>query len=487
MSSDLYAALDLGSNSFHLLVGRLVGGKIETVDRVKDTVRLAAGLQADRTLSKEAQSRALESLARLSQRIAGIPNSQIRVVGTNTLRVATESAKFRRRAEKLLGQPIEIISGQEEARLIFLGVAKDFAPDRQKRLVIDIGGGSTELIVGKREPQILESLHMGCVSWTQRYFKEGITRAAYQKALINAKSILQPHIKQFSNIGFTESIGSSGTIRALGELMPEVGGNAHQITLSHLQNLAKTWIESPKKLTFSAVSESRVSVLPGGLAILQALFESLPIASMHTSEYTMKEGVLYDLAGKTAHHDRRERTVTRMQQMYHVDLEQAGRVFDSAEQLLAQIGLYERDEQAREYLEWASGLHEIGLAIAHGGHQKFGAWLVQNSDMPGFTRREQATLSFLIQNQRKSIARSTSDYGIREDWMLVVIFRLAVLFNRSRVLVKTPKIGIKLRSKSLRVTLPAAWLNEHPLTHFDLEREATYWKSVGIQLSLIES
>ena len=204
MSSDLYAALDLGSNSFHLLVGRLVGGKIETVDRVKDTVRLAAGLQADRTLSKEAQSRALESLARLSQRIAGIPNSQIRVVGTNTLRVATESAKFRRRAEKLLGQPIEIISGQEEARLIFLGVAKDFAPDRQKRLVIDIGGGSTELIVGKREPQILESLHMGCVSWTQRYFKEGITRAAYQKALINAKSILQPHIKQFSNIGFTE-------------------------------------------------------------------------------------------------------------------------------------------------------------------------------------------------------------------------------------------------------------------------------------------
>lgn len=201
----------------------------------------------------------------------------------------------------------------------------------------------------------------------------------------------------------------------------------------------------------------------------------------------MKEGVLYDLAGKTAHHDRRERTVIRMQQMYHVDLEQAGRVFDSAEQLLAQIGLYERDEQAREYLEWASGLHEIGLAIAHGGHQKFGAWLVQNSDMPGFTRREQATLSFLIQNQRKSIARSTSDYGITEDWMLVVIFRLAVLFNRSRVLVKTPKIGIKLRSKSLRVTLPSVWLNEHPLTHFDLEREATYWKSVGIQLSLIES
>jgi len=486
LSSDLYAALDLGSNSFHLLVGRLKGDKIETVDRVKDSVRLAAGLQKDRSLSKEAQQRAIESLARFAQRIAGIPLKQVRVVGTNTFRVAAESGKFRRLAEETLDAPIEIISGQEEARLVFLGVAKDFAPDRQKRLVIDIGGGSTELIVGKRDPQLMESLHMGCVTWTTRYFPNDMDGARYKKAVLNAKSVLQPHVKRFSNIGFADTIGSSGTIRAVGDLMPLVGGTAHEITLGKIKELADLWVNKPNKLDLSAVSPNRLAVLPGGLAIVQALLESLPIEVMHTSVYTMKEGVLYDLAGRTAHHDRRERTVNRMMDMYHADSEQSERVFDTAERLLSQVepNLTLEKEVALEYLEWATDLHEIGLAVAHGGHQKLGAWLVENSDMPGFTRREQATLSFLIRNQRKAITPNNSDYGVTEDWVLVMILRLAILLNRGRVTSKPPKIEFRLKSNKFDVTVNADWLSEHPLTQFDLEREASYWSTVGIEFRL---
>jgi len=489
LSSDLYAALDLGSNSFHLLVGRLQDDKIETVDRVKDTVRLAAGLQADRSLSEEAKDRALESLARFAQRIGGIPPKHIRVVATNTFRVASESGKFRQQAEAALGVPIEIISGQEEARLIFLGVAKDFAPDRQKRLVVDIGGGSTELIIGKREPQLLESLHMGCVTWTQRYFPKGMDGSRYKKAVINAKSVLQPHVKQFSSIGFADTVGSSGTIRAIGELMPLVGGNVHEITLKGLQDLADRWINKPDKLDLSSVSSNRLGVLPGGMAVLQALLESLPVEVMHTSVYTMKEGVLYDLAGKTAHYDRRERTVSRMMSMYNADVEQADRVYDSAELLLGKVAghLQLEADVAREYLEWATDLHEIGLAVAHGGHQKLGAWLVENSDMPGFTRREQATLSFLIRNQRKAITPNISDYGIIEDWTLVLVLRLAILFNRSRAPQKIPTLDFTLKSKRFDLYIPGAWLNDHPLTQFDLERESSYWNAVEIDFKVCET
>jgi exopolyphosphatase/guanosine-5'-triphosphate,3'-diphosphate pyrophosphatase len=207
---------------------------------------------------------------------------------------------------------------------------------------------------------------------------------------------------------------------------------------------------------------------------------------MHTSVYTMKEGVLYDLAGRTAHHDRRERTVNRMMDMYHADSEQSERVFDTAERLLSQVepNLTLEKEVALEYLEWATDLHEIGLAVAHGGHQKLGAWLVENSDMPGFTRREQATLSFLIRNQRKAITPNNSDYGVTEDWVLVMILRLAILLNRGRVTSKPPKIEFKLKSNKFDVTVNADWLFEHPLTQFDLEREASYWSTVGIEFRL---
>jgi exopolyphosphatase / guanosine-5'-triphosphate,3'-diphosphate pyrophosphatase len=484
-----YAALDLGSNSFHLLVARFENNKLVVIDRHKENVRMASGLRSDGSLSKVTMDRALASLARFAERLRSTPNAHLRVVGTNTLRKATNTHSFLERAEDILQSPIDIISGIEEARLIYLGVADDLAPESGKRLVVDIGGGSTELVIGQQTPEQLESLYIGCVSHSERFFPEGnINPDAYYQAVIAAQAEIQWVSNVFSHHHWHEAVGSSGTIRTIEKMLYEMGlAPNHTITLNgiHLLSNKLCTFTHCDDIDLAGLSEERRSVLPGGLAVLHAIFLELGIDEMHVSANAIREGIVLDLAGRFHNHDKREETVEYLMQQYHVDRKQVKRVQQLAQVLLAPL----QEEFAGNYatvertLDWAISLHEIGLSISHNGYQKHSAYLLLHSDMPGFSRQEQKLLSFLVLNHRRKLKPLQETYGFDPDWRQVQILRLAFLFNRRRDDNNIPpELGIKLREKSLRLQISKQWLDEHPLTSEDLKTEQRYMKSLDIEM-----
>ena len=493
-ASEVIAAVDLGSNSFHMIIGELRHGQLTILDRHKETVRLAEGLTVSGDISPDARSRAIDCLSRFGQLLREVHAARVRAAGTSTIRRAREDTGFMTEAEAALGHPIEVISGIEEARLIYRGVTHSMPPNEGLRLVMDIGGGSTELILGEgAEPRALESLHMGCVSMTERFFPNGeITAEGFDRARTAAKLELRPVKAFFRDSHDVEAIGTSGTILSTESVARELGiVDSHDLTPGAVEILIKRVLDfgNVSELRLTGLSERRSQVWPGGLSILAELLGVLRIDKLKVSDGALREGLLYDLLGRLQHEDARERTVRAMAARYSVDKAQADRVKATAAMLLAQCesewGL--SDELSRRVLQWAARLHEIGLDISHDGYQRHGAYIAENADMPGFPRAEQRYLSFLIASQRheldlrlrKRLPRAWRKNALR----LAMLLRLSVLLCRSRGNLELPRLQMRVEEKSLELHFDAEWLEANPLAAADLERETAYLKAVGYELS----
>lgn len=487
------AAVDLGSNSFHLFVARVIDNRLHIVDRLKQRVLLAAGLDAKGNLSKESQDRALECLGRFGQRLGHLPHQSVRAVGTNTLRQAHNAKAFMKRAQRVLGHPIEVISGREEARLIYLGVAHSIAENVGRRLVIDIGGGSTECIVGKHfEPLAADSLYMGCVSYSLKYFRGGrIRREDMEKAEIAARLEFETLASHYMAMKWRECVGSSGTILATEQILRANGWTRQGITREALLKLRKAVIElgTVKRLAqLKGISEDRAPVYPGGLAILLAAFDAFEISRMQTSNGALREGLVYDLLGRIGNEDIRDTTTRQFAERYHVDLEQAGRIERTALQFvkIAAPAWGLDTDHSRRFLSWASRLLEIGLSISYNGYHKHGAYIVAHADMPGFSREDQELLASLILAHRRKIS-DAHFRNLQEDhaWTakcLSVLLRIAARLHRGRRVRALPTIRLTVKRNRLELRFPRGWLTKHPLTSADIEDEQARLHDVGFEL-----
>jgi exopolyphosphatase / guanosine-5'-triphosphate,3'-diphosphate pyrophosphatase len=486
------AAVDLGSNSFHMVVARYSHGQLVVIDRLREMVRLGAGVGEDGRLQKESAARALACLERFGERLRVMHASNVRVVGTNALRVARRKQAFLERAREALGFPIEIVSGMEEARLIYSGVAHNLPNEPGRRLVVDIGGGSTELIIGEQyEPLQLESLQMGCVSMSQRFFGDGrISPKRIERACLAARLELEPIQAAFQRYGWERAVGSSGTVRAVAESIRELDPAAVAITPEGLELLLERCAEAGhvRALDLEAVTDERRPVFPGGAVIVNEIVRALAIKQMRFSEGALRDGLLNDMIGRMTHADARERTVGSMQRRYHVDLEQAQRVEATALQFLSQVrdAWDLSDELAQQSLSWAARLHEIGLDVAHNGYHRHGAYLLDNADMPGFAREEQHLIARLVGSHRRKLMLDRVE-DLIPPWdrlaiYLMVLLRLSVLLHRGRQATALPQIELTARGGTLQMRFAARWLRDHPLTAADLQLEIGYLRPHGIRL-----
>lgn len=476
-----------------MVVGELRAGQLAIIDRLKETVRLSEGLKSDGDLGKAAKKRALECLSRFGERLRDMRASSVRAAGTSTLRRARDSDAFRREAEKALGHPIEVISGIEEARLIFSGVTHTLPPWDGPRLVMDIGGGSTELIFGEcAAPEALESLHLGCVSLTEACFPDGrISRRRFERARLAARLEIAPVKAFFPDTPGTESIGTSGTVLATAAVAGELGlVESGDLTREAVERVIERVLEfdATASLTLPGLPEARADVWPGGLAILAELLSALAVERLRVSDGALREGLLYDQLGRLQHADARERSVEAMARRYSVDRAQAERVRDTARGLLRQCATRWKlgSPLAGHMLDWAAALHEIGLDISHDGFQRHGAYIVENADLPGFPRAEQTLLALLIANQRREL-QLRNGRKLPSAWRdralrLALLLRLAVLLNRSRSTAPLPPVRLKTGKHYLRVIFPGGWLRDNPLTAADLSRERRYLHRIGFSL-----
>jgi exopolyphosphatase/guanosine-5'-triphosphate,3'-diphosphate pyrophosphatase len=487
------AAVDLGSNSFHLAIGRVVDDQVYPLDSLKDTVRLGAGLGDDKRLDGASQERAIAALKGFSERIRGMPREAVRVVGTNTLRVAKNAPDFLARAEATLGFPIEIISGREEARLIYQGVVHSLPLSSHNRLVVDIGGGSTEFIIGvKLRPKLMDSLYMGCVSYTRRYFGDGrIDKKSFKQAELAARQEVQTIAARYQKAGWKEAVASSGTARSIADVIQAHLPGESGITSAGLEWLRDELLRAGelKKIALPGLREERVPVLVGGAAIMSGVFRELGLEEMAFAEGALRQGVLWDLLGRVHHRDIREVTVEQFVKRYHVDPVQAERVSTLARSLFRQLapGKDEGTFQLSRFLEWGAKLHEVGISISPGGFHKHSAYILTWADMPGFSRLEQNRLANLVLAQRGKLTKMDLAIGSDPELAtLVFCLRLAVIFYRSRRTLKIPGLEVAALPGGFRVSLARRWLEDNHLVATALENEATLWASLGMRLAIDE-
>jgi exopolyphosphatase/guanosine-5'-triphosphate,3'-diphosphate pyrophosphatase len=493
----LLAAVDLGSNSFRLSIGRVVQqdgiAQIYAIDRLKESVRLAAGLDDNKVISEEAIQRAITILKRFGERLDGFHPNRVRAVATNTFRIARNAAEILPRAEAALGFPIEVIAGQEEARLIFSGITNELPPSPNRRLMIDIGGGSTEVIIGKGfEPLHMSSLYMGCVSYTRQFFPDGrITEERMQQAQLAARRELERISRQYRRTGWQEAYGSSGTAKGLLAVLIEGGMSKKGITLEGLEMLRARLVKDGKVVMseLPGLKHDRSLVLPGGLAIMLAAFQELRIKLMQPGEGALRVGVLYDLLGRDSHHDKRDETVRQFIKRYHVDTRQSERVKRAALQFFTQLGLpegFEKDELERT-LRWAADLHESGISIAHADYHKHSAYILQHADMPGFSRDDQILLSMFALGHQGKVAKLQTREPTRAKWLTLLCLRLAVLLSRRREDHDPLPITVLANGKSIRVSADKSWLARHPLSEYSLQSEKRDWNKAGFNFELVEN
>jgi exopolyphosphatase/guanosine-5'-triphosphate,3'-diphosphate pyrophosphatase len=457
---------------------------------VREVVRIGGGLTAEKRIDRATQARALEALAKFGERLRGFPRAGVRVVGTNTLRVAKNAPQFLREARATLGFPIEVISGREEARLIYLGVAHALPLSQQRRLVMDIGGGSTEFIIGTGfEPQLTESLYMGCVSYSLKYFPGGrIDKAGMKAAELAARQELASLTRQYRETGWDDAVGSSGTARAIENILRENALSAEGISREGLHELKAMLLKAEKADAdrIRGLRPNRAPVLPGGLAIMVAAFDALGLESIRVSEAALRHGVLYDLLGRVQHRDMREATVAQFMRRYHVDAAQAERVKGLSLRIYDALSPpAEREDDAdRQMLEWAARLSEVGLSIAHAAYHKHSAYVLSNADMPGFSRMEQARLARLVLAHRGKLSK-LQDAGLESaDWKLVFALRLASLILRSRTDARLPFLRVAADAGGFAIDLPQSWLDDNALSADALDAEAKHWKAVDLRLEV---
>lgn len=482
-TSSLYAAIDLGSNSFHMLVVREVAGSIQTLTRVKRKVRLAAGLDSNNRLSHEAMERGWQCLQLFSERLQDIPQAQIRVVATATLRLATNAAEFIARAETLLGCPIQVISGEEEARLIYQGVAHTTGGD-DRRLVVDIGGASTELVTGAgAQATSLFSLPMGCVTWLERYFTDrSLTKENFAAAELAAREVLRPQVDKLRYHGWKVCVGASGTVQALQEIMMAQGMD-ERITLVKLQQLKQRAIQCGRleELEIEGLTLERALVFPSGLAILIAVFTELGIDSMTLAGGALREGLVYGMLHLAVEQDIRSRTLRNVQRRFMVDAAQATRVENLAGVLAQQVSpQWVLDTRSQELLSSACLLHEIGLSIDFKQAPQHAAYLVRNLDLPGYTPAQKKLLATLLLNQTNQVDLASlhqqNAVPPRTAEHLCRLLRLAIIFASRRRDDCVPELTLKAEGETLRLALPECWLTSHPLGAELLEQEVL-WQS----------
>ncbi len=488
--NELYAAVDLGSNSFHMVVAEIVNHQMHVIDRHKDMVRLANGLDDKGRLSDEKMDEAIASLEKIGQRIAHIPKSHLRIVGTNTLRKAKNAEEFLARASSALGKPIDIISGREEARILYLGVAHSLASKQGKRLVIDIGGGSTELIIGEEfTPLLRESLHMGCVSYTKKFFDDGkITKSQFKKAVRSAQRQLLSIVSKYQATGWNAVIGASGSMRSTAKVIVQNDYARYGIDKEGLNKLIKTCCDlgSIDKLKYlDGLSSRRRPVFIGGLAIIKALFDSLDLQTIQSSSGALREGIVYDLSGRLHHNDIRQRSIDKLVKQFEIDKSHSKRVKKTIDDLIKLSNIKLSGSQC-ELLDWAAQLHELGLNISHSHFEKHAAYIISHADMPGFSTQEQLKLSVIVALLRRKIKKEWLQKLSNKQQLkilpLIVIFRAATLLNRPRTDETIELDFIAFNGNNIEIKFQHDWLNNHPLTFEDVQSEKKYLKAVDLKL-----
>lgn len=488
------AAIDLGSNSFHLVLARVVNGQLQTVEKRGEKVQLAAGLDSEKRIAPDAEARALACLERFAQRLKGIPRSNVAILGTNTLRAASNSAHFIEQADALLGYPIEVIAGIEEARLVYLGVAHTLADDNGKRLVIDIGGGSTEFIIGERfQPIELESLEMGCVAYTDKYFADGqLNKRNFKYASKAAQQEIQRIKRRYQKLGWDNVVGSSGTIRAAERVLSGYGLSGGGINLKALKKLRDLMIDqnSIEQLELQGVKDQRLRVFPAGVAILIGIFEALEIDHMQYSDGALREGALFDLLGRAQHEDVREKTVDNLQARFAVDTKHSEYVKQTLMAIFDQVKgpwKLEHNDDHRDWLRWSADLFELGLSVAHSQFHRHGAYLIRHSDMPGFSQQTQEQVALLVGAHRRKFPITELDRFNSDNKLtmlrLIVLMRLAVLLHHGRGAEQVVVPDIKVSRQSIALTFPANFLTNHAMTEMDLALEKDYLEAIGMDLS----
>lgn len=491
---ELLAAIDLGSNSFHMVVARYMLGQLRTVDRLREVVRLADGLDGQGGLRPEALQRALDCLARFGQRVRTLPHHRVRAVATNTVRALRVPQAFLLPAETALGHPIEVVAGREEARLIYLGVANG-QPSPKRRLVMDIGGGSTEFIIGEGYQTLeRESLQMGCVATTKRFFGDGkLSRKRWREALTEVSAEFQQFAAAYRQLGWEDAIGSSGTIKAIGDLAVGLKLPKGIITASAVAAVRDALLaaERIEDLKLAGLSSDRRPVIAGGVLILEAAFNELGLAHLRISKTAMREGVLHDMIGRASDADPRDGSTQALALRYAADPDQARRVEQTALMLFEQVAAtWGLGEEERRMTAWAARIHEIGLAIAHSQYHAHGAYIVEHSDIAGFSRQEQQVLAALVRCQRRAVPTQVLD-ALADRFRLptlrcVVLLRLAVLLHRSHDQGDLPPVRLQVDVREVLLTLSGRWLDAHPLTRADLDSEREHLREVGFSLGVVE-
>ena len=460
------------------------GTQLRPIDTLRESVKLAAGLTENKLLGHDAYQRGLNAIHRFGERLRGFDPSKVRAVATNTLRVARNAANFIADAEQALGFPIEVIAGVEEARLIYIGASHEASAVQGNRLVVDIGGGSTEFIIGAGyEPQLLESLYIGCVSHSMQFFPKGAIDAhAFKEAELAAQREIQVISGAFLKAGWRQAVGSSGTARALADLMManNLNGDVNHpeglITREGLKQLKRLLLQFDNvgEVDLLSLKDDRRLVLPGGLSIMLAVFNELGIDSMEVTDGSLRIGVLYDLLGRAQHHDMRFVTVEQFMQRYTVDRDQAQRVGKLATDFLEQLprpNLESRNDNLA-LVEWTANLHEIGLSISHNGYHRHSAYIA------GFSKKDQARLATLLLGHTGKLGKLANSDGFL-DWRMLFSLRLAHVLSRGRKDADLPAVKVSLEDDGFVVSLPKAWANDHPLTEFSLKKEALEWERIG--------
>jgi exopolyphosphatase/guanosine-5'-triphosphate,3'-diphosphate pyrophosphatase len=480
------AAVDLGSNSFRLEIGRVDGAHIARLGYWKETVRLAAGLDPDGRLSRKSIAIAVDTLARMNERLRGMNGEQVRAVGTQTLRQARNVNEFLLEAQNALGYPIEVISGREEARLVFEGCVHALPPSDRRRLVVDIGGASTEMIVGRGfEAKRAESFKVGCVNTSIRFFRGGkIDRSALKKAQVAAAAELEEAITEFASDQWDEAFGSSGTVGAVSEILRVQGWTDGTITADGLQRLRAALLDAGdiSRIRLDGMKPDRQEVIAGGVAVLLAVFDTLGVTQMQPARGALRLGVLYDLLGRREHKDLRDASAERMIKRFSVDRAQAERVASIAA-ALHETMQPQRSEEMAKRLHWAAMLHEVGFAVSHGDYHKHSAYLIQHSDLAGFSTSDQERISTLVLGQRGNLKKVGAALEDRERAAKILALRLAVIFAHARRAIGLPRWSIK-SGTSIELEVDVSWLAEHPLTHYLLEEEVAHWERVGRRFSV---
>ncbi|MDO4998429.1 MAG: exopolyphosphatase [Neisseria sp.] len=494
-TAQMLASVDLGSNSFRLQICQNNNGQLQVIDTIKEMVRFAAGLDEHKNLDAASQERALNCLSKFGERLRGFAPEQVRVVATNTFRVAKNIADFIPKAEAALGFPVEVIAGREEARLIYTGVVHTLPPNGDKMLVVDIGGGSTEFVIGSDiQPTITESLPLGCVTYSLRFFQDKISEKSFQDAITAARAEIQRISKALKREGWDLAIGTSGSAKSIRDVLAAETGNADErITHAGMKKLAARICEagSTKKAKFEGLKSERVEVFAGGLAVMLAVFEELKVDAMMVTDAALRDGVFYDLIGRQLNEDMREQTVAQFQKRYHVSLNQAQRVAQTALfflQSLAQNASEQELNYWKPYVKWAAALHEIGIDIAYTAYHKHTAYILDQADMPGFSRKEQQLLSLLTLAQRGDVRKLTEQVGNnRMMWFAMFALRLAVLFCRARLPLTLPQ-PTQLRFDEKRqffvLQISKTWLEDNPLTAGALRTEIEQWSKVDMRFEV---